>query len=107
MIEETINKNVNSSKKTNVRWIIPLMLFIAIMFNYADREVWTITAPAYAYAFGWTKSISAYGVAGAGIAEYSLILFAWSLAYALFNFPGGSIVDKLGLRKSMATFYAI
>ncbi len=107
MVEETVKKNVNNSKKTNVRWMIPVMLFIAIMFNYADREIWTITAPAYAYAFGWTKSVSAYGVAGAGIAEYSLILFGWSLAYALFNFPGGSIVDKLGLRKSMATFYAI
>ncbi|KJE50101.1 MFS transporter permease [Acidiplasma aeolicum] len=106
-MEETKRENVNVQKKSNVRWIIPIMLFIAIMFNYADREIWTITAPAYAFAFGWTKSISSYGVAGAGISEYSLILFGWSLAYALFNFPGGSIVDKLGLRKSMATFYAI
>lgn len=100
-------KNVNVAKRSNVRWVIPLLLFIAIMFNYTDREIWTITAPAYAYAFGWTKSISSYGVNGAGIAEYSLILFGWSLAYALFNFPGGSIVDRFGLRKSMATFYAI
>ena len=107
MVEDVVSKNIKSSKKTNVRWMIPVMLFIAIMFNYADREIWTITAPAYAYAFGWTKSVSSYGISGAGIAEYSLILFGWSLAYALFNFPGGSIVDKLGLRKSMGVFYAI
>jgi len=77
------------------------MLFIAITFNYADRVIWTITAPAFSFAFGWTSSISAYGAKGAaggtGLANYSLILFAWSLAYAIFNFPGGSIVDKLGL----------
>ncbi len=100
-----------ATRKTNVRWVIPLMLFIAIMFNYADRVIWTITAPAYAYAFHWIASPSDYGAkgsaGGSALANYSLILFAWSLAYALFNFPGGSLVDKLGLRKAMGIFYAV
>jgi len=51
-----------STKKTNVRWVIPVMLFIAITFNYADREIWTLTAPAFSYAFGWTSSIGSYGI---------------------------------------------
>lgn len=53
-----------ATRKTNVRWVIPLMLFIAIMFNYADRVIWTITAPAYAYAFHWIASPSDYGAKG-------------------------------------------
>lgn len=98
-------------KRSAMRWVVVSMLFIAIMFNYSDRVIWSITAPAFAHAFGWVANISDYGAKGAaggtGVANYSVILFAWSLAYAIFNFPGGWIVDKLGLRKSMATFYAI
>lgn len=94
-----------------VRWFITVLLFIAILFNYADRVIWSITAPAFAAAFGWVSSISNYGApgpaGGSGVANYSLILFAWSLAYAIFNFPGGWIVDKLGLRRSLATFFAL
>jgi MFS family permease len=111
MVTETATSTKTTEKKTNVRWILPIMLFIAITFNYADREIWVITAPAFAYSFGWVSSIANYGVigpaGGTGVANFTLILFAWSLAYALFNFPGGTIVDKLGLRKSMATFYAV
>lgn len=84
------------------------MLFIAIMFNYADRIVWSITAPAFAYAFHWTPSISAYGEkTNPALSYYGLILFAWSLAYAFFNFPGGWLVDKLAVRKSMTSMFAV
>ncbi len=83
------------TEKSNVRWIIPIMLFIAIMFNYADREIWTITAPAYAFAFGWTKSISSYGVAGAGISEYSLIYLAGHLRMHSLIFLGGQLLISL------------
>lgn len=104
-------QNKKKGKRTYIRWIVVGLLFIAIMFNYSDRIIWSVTAPAFSYAFHWTSSISSYGAKGAaggsGLANYSLILFIWSLTYALFNFPGGWILDKLGLRKGIATFYAI
>jgi MFS family permease len=96
-----------TEKRTYVRWIVVGLLFIAIMFNYADREIWVATAPAFAHAFGWTASVASYTSTPSAIEKVGLILFIWSLAYAIFNFPGGWIADKLGLRKALATFFAI
>ncbi|MGC8606530.1 MAG: MFS transporter [Vulcanisaeta sp.] len=92
-------------KRSNVRWLLVALMFIAITFNYADREIWVLTEPAFSVSFGWSKS-------GAPLSHYalmniSLILFIWSLAYAIFNFPGGWITDKLGIRKAMATFFGL
>jgi len=92
-------------RKSQVRWVIVSLLFTAILFNYADREIWIVSEPAFAYAFGWSHSATA--LTATAIHNISLILFFWSLSYAIFNFPGGWIVDKLGLRKSMTTMFAI
>ncbi|MEM3247095.1 MAG: MFS transporter [Candidatus Micrarchaeaceae archaeon] len=96
-----------TSKKSFVRWIIIGLLFIAITFNYADRVIWVATEPAFSHAFGWTTSVSSYSKTPSAIENVGLILFIWSLAYAIFNFPGGWIADKLGLRKTLTTMFAI
>ncbi|BAB59319.1 metabolite transporter [Thermoplasma volcanium GSS1] len=106
-MQETKNIVIHerSERRTRVRWAIVSLLFIAILFNYADREIWIVSEPAFAYSFGW--SYSPTHLDALAIHNISLILFFWSLSYAIFNFPGGWIVDKLGLRKSMTTMFAI
>ncbi|MGC8608292.1 MAG: MFS transporter [Thermoplasmata archaeon] len=105
MNEEDQKKAKKGSKMTYFRWFIVVMMFVAILFNYADREIWVSLEPAFTHSFGL---YSGTGKLPPSAIEFStMVLFIWSLAYAIFNFPGGWIVDRLGLRKSMATMYAI
>lgn len=91
--------------KSKIRWFVVSLMFVAILLNYADREIWILAEPAFAKSFGWYSGTGP--LPGTAIGNIALILFIWSLAYAIFNFPGGWIVDKLGLRKSMATMFSI
>jgi len=93
--------------RSNYRWIVVGLLFTAITFNYVDRTIFTLVAPVIAYSFGWTKSIEAYSSTPYAVQTIALILFIWGLAYTLMNFPGGWIVDKLGIRKSMGVLFAV
>lgn len=95
-----------SIRRSNVRWLIVALMFIAITFNYADREIWVLTEPAFSASFGWSKP-GAPPLSHYALMNISLILFIWSLAYAIFNFPGGWITDMLGIRKAMAAFFGL
>lgn len=77
-----------SGKKTNVRFIVIFLLFLAVTINYMDRVNFAVSTPAIQKQFGFS------------IEQMGIISFAWALVYAIFNFPGGLIVDKLGLRKA-------
>ncbi len=91
--------------RSKIRWLVVSLMFLAIMLNYADREIWIVAEPAFAHSFGWYSGTGK--LPALAINNIALILFIWSLAYAIFNFPGGWIVDKLGLRRSMATMFAV
>jgi MFS family permease len=95
-------------KMTFFRWIIVSLMFIAITFNYADREIWVLVEPAFAHAFGWfTGPISGYTSSAVAVGDVSIVLLIWSLAYAIMNFPAGWITDKLGIRKAMTLMFGI
>ncbi|MEM0097900.1 MAG: MFS transporter [Conexivisphaerales archaeon] len=97
--------NGKSKFSSHVGWIITSLMFIAITINYIDREIWVMSEPAWAKAFGWYSGVGSLPVSA--LSKIGLILFLWSMAYAIFNFPGGWISDRLGIRKSMGTFFAI
>ncbi|MGC9146039.1 MAG: MFS transporter [Nitrososphaeria archaeon] len=92
-------------KNSHVRWVIALLLFTAISINYIDRVIWVLSEPKFAQSFGWYSGVGS--LPASAISKISLILFIWSLSYALFNFPGGWISDKLGVRKSMTLFFSL
>lgn len=97
-----------TKKMTFFRWIVVSLMFIAILFNYADREIWILLAPAFAHAFGWfTGPIGGYTSSASAVGYVSIILLIWSLAYAIMNFPAGWIADKMGVRKAMALMFGI
>src|SRR6185503_20414700 len=64
-------------------------MFLSVFVNYMDRVNFSVSIPAIRHAFGFD------------LGNISAILFAWGIIYALFNFPGGLLVDKLGLRKAL------
>lgn len=81
-----MNKSI--SKMTNYRWIICGMLFVALVINYLDRQVLSLTWKNFiAPEFNWTD------------ADYGLITGAFSLVYAVSMLFAGKLVDHLGTKK--------
>ncbi|MDG6928868.1 MAG: MFS transporter [Nitrososphaerota archaeon] len=94
-----------TKQTSHVRWAITSLLTLAIAVNYIDRIIWVIAEPKFSQTFGWYSGTGP--LTPLALKNIALILFIWSMAYAFFNFPGGWIVDKLGIRKGMATFFTI
>ncbi len=81
---------MNVMKKTNGRWIIVVLLFLATTINYMDRAILGVAGPFMME----DLSLSAvqFGILGSA--------FFWS--YALMQIPVGVIVDRLGARLTYA-----
>ncbi len=79
-----------SEKKTNYRWIICAMLFLATTINYMDRQVLSLTYPGEGgiqQEFGWTD------------ANYGTITAWFSIFYAIFMLFAGKFIDWMGTKK--------
>jgi len=72
------------------RWTICGLLFLAATINYIDRQVIGILKPTLQTQFGWSEI------------DYSDIVFAFQLAYAIGFIFAGSIVDRLGIKRGFA-----
>lgn len=76
---------------TRRRYLIVLMMFLSISVNYMDRVNFSVSIPAIRHDFGFS------------LEQIGSIAFAWGIVYAVFNFPGGWLVDRLGLRWGLFT----
>lgn len=75
-------------KRTNYRWVICAMLFLATTINYMDRQVLSLTWKDFiAPEFHWTD------------ADYGNIAAVFSLVYAIANIFAGRFIDWIGTRK--------
>jgi MFS family permease len=107
-INKSITQTRGETKRSVFRWFVVSLMFVAILFNYADREIWVVLEPAFARTFGWYSGpLSNYSTSALAVGNVSLILFIWGLVYAIMNFPGGWITDKLGLRKAMTLMFGL
>jgi ACS family hexuronate transporter-like MFS transporter len=70
----------------NLRWYICGLLFFATVVNYIDRQVLGTLAPELQQKIGWTES------------EYSQIVIAFQLAYALMFLVWGGVLDRIGVK---------
>src|SRR6266487_6972294 len=68
------------------RWTICGLLFLAATINYVDRQVIGILKPTLQSQFGWSEI------------DYSDIVFAFQLAYAIGFFFAGRIIDRVGTK---------
>ncbi|QKJ85619.1 MFS transporter [Paramixta manurensis] len=71
---------------TKRRYLVVFMMFLVIAINYMDRVNFSVSIPNIRKDLGFS------------LADIGDITFVWGMVYALFNFPGGWIADKLGLR---------
>ncbi len=77
-----------NGKMSNYRWVICGMLFAALVINYLDRQVLSLTWKNFiAPEFDWTD------------ADYGLITGVFSVVYAVSMLFAGRVVDKLGTKK--------
>ncbi|MBN1509614.1 MAG: MFS transporter [Sedimentisphaerales bacterium] len=72
------------------RWGICGLLFFATTLNYIDRQVIGILKPELAKELGWNEI------------DYSNIVFAFQIAYAIGYAGAGRLIDRLGVRLGYA-----
>jgi ACS family hexuronate transporter-like MFS transporter len=73
-----------------VRWTICGLLFLAATINYIDRQVIGILKPTLQNEFGWSEI------------DYSDIVFAFQLAYAIGFIFAGRLMDRVGTKVGFA-----
>ncbi len=79
---------MNKHKKTNYRWLICSMLFFALVINYLDRQVLSLTWKDFiAPEFNW------------GDDDYGLITGCFSLVYAVGMLFAGKLIDFVGTKR--------
>lgn len=71
------------------RYSIVFLMFLCVFINYMDRVNFSVSIPAIRQQFGFS------------LEQIGAIAFVWGIVYAVFNFPGGWIVDRIGLRWGM------
>jgi MFS transporter, ACS family, D-galactonate transporter len=75
-----------SDRPTRTRFAIMVLLFVSVTINYLDRSNLSITAPAMRTALGLDT------------AQMGYVLSAFGWTYALFQIPGGWLVDRVAPR---------
>jgi ACS family hexuronate transporter-like MFS transporter len=73
--------------KTNFRWMILSLLFVATTILYIDRSALGILAPDLQKSIGWSEE------------QYGIINSVFMIAYATCFLVMGSVIDKIGTRK--------
>ncbi len=71
----------------NYRYRILALLFAATSINYFDRSIMGVMSPDLIEWFGWTKK------------DYSHVLVAFQIAYAIGLLSMGGIIDRMGTKK--------
>jgi len=84
----------HTEKPSPLRWAIAFALFLAAVLNYIDRSVLGLLAPSI------QKDLALSDGAYATVLNFFLV--GYTLAYLL----SGRVVDKIGVRLSMALFIA-
>src|SRR6267378_2341132 len=79
-----------SGRSGHYRWSICALLFFAATINYIDRQVIGILKPTLESQLGWNEI------------DYSNIVFAFQLAYAMGLLLVGRVMDWLGTRKGFS-----
>ena len=72
------------------RWTICALLFFATTINYLDRQIIAILKPTLQDELGWSEI------------DYSNIIFAFQVAYAVGLLVVGRVMDRLGSRKGFS-----
>ena len=78
---------MSTKQKTNFRWVILGLLFVATTILYIDRSALGILAPDLQKSIGWSEE------------QYGIINSVFMMAYAICFILMGRLIDSIGTRK--------
>jgi ACS family hexuronate transporter-like MFS transporter len=92
----------SAPEKSNIRWFVCGLLFLATTINYMDRSVFSLIEPLLHLDFmGWIPGLDAAHQTAYDI-NYGRILICFQVAYAIGFLFAGRIIDKLGTKTGYA-----
>lgn len=89
------------TKRTNLRWVVCGLLFLATTVNYMDRSALSLVEPILKPMLGGDQDIALYN------RHYSDIVICFIVAYGLGFLVAGPIVDHIGAKKGYALSIAV
>jgi ACS family hexuronate transporter-like MFS transporter len=84
------------SNKSNLRWVVCGLLFLATTINYMDRSALSLVEPILKHMLGGDQDLALYN------RRYSDIVNCFILAYGLGFLVAGRVVDRIGVKKGYA-----
>ena len=84
------------ANKSNLRWVVCGLLFLATAINYMDRTALGLVEPMLKHILGGDQNIALYN------RRYSDIVNCFILAYGLGFLVAGRVVDRVGVKKGYA-----
>jgi ACS family hexuronate transporter-like MFS transporter len=82
--------------KSNLRWVVCGLLFLATTINYMDRSALSLVEPILKHILGGDQDLALYN------RRYSDIVNCFILAYGLGFLVAGRVVDRIGVKKGYA-----
>lgn len=76
----------SSENRTNIRYIVLVFLFVATVFNYADRATLSVAAPFMSKELNFDPTMMGWAFS------------AFGFSYVIMQIPGGWFLDKFGSR---------
>ncbi len=84
------------ANKSNLRWVVCGLLFLATTINYMDRTALGLVEPMLKHILGGDQNIALYN------RRYSDIVNCFIFAYGLGFLVAGRVVDRIGVKKGYA-----
>jgi MFS transporter, ACS family, hexuronate transporter len=93
---------ITAPEKSNIRWFVCFLLFLATTINYMDRSVFSLIEPLLHLPFmGWIYGLDHTQQPAFDI-NYGRVLIAFQIAYGVGFLFAGRIIDKLGTKTGYA-----
>jgi MFS transporter, ACS family, hexuronate transporter len=86
----------SSANRSNLRWLVCGLLFLATTINYMDRSALSLVEPILKHMLGGDQDLALYN------RRYSDIVNCFILAYGLGFLVAGRVVDRIGVKKGYA-----
>ncbi len=88
-------------EKSNLRWVVCGLLFLATTINYMDRTALGLVEPMLKHVLGADQDIALYN------RRYSDIVNCFIFAYGLGFLIAGRVIDRIGVKKGYALSIAV